>query len=257
MAIRFRKSFRLGGVKLNVTKNGLSSISLGGRGASLNIPVARSGGIRGTVGIPGSGLSYSKDFKSFSASHAGSPDPQNIDFVDDAEIAKLVSGVAAQEAELAALNVYTNELLGGPEYESAQEILNSSEVRSAQEIELAQNFIKSYESLKLSASETNSTLEEAKAGLEILKSQSNRRSKLQAANAANRKMIGPIFAAVGGLFLLLVTAGAISTGFRAIEPGGSTPQFEAVDPDAPNGIPGDCSGNRWMSRGCTSGTPGN
>jgi hypothetical protein len=63
MAFRFRKSIKLGPVKFNVTKNGVSSISLGGRGASLNIPVARSGGIRGTVGIPGSGLSMSREFK--------------------------------------------------------------------------------------------------------------------------------------------------------------------------------------------------
>jgi len=257
MAVRFRKSFRLGGVKLNVTKNGLSSISLGGRGASLNIPVARSGGIRGTVGIPGSGLSYSKDFKSFSASHAGSPDPQNIDFVDNAEIADLVSDLAAQEADLAAMNVYTNELLDSPEYKSAQEILNSSEVRSAQEIKFAQNYMESYESLKLSSSVTHSALERAKEGLEILKSQSNRRSKLQAANIENRKMIGPIFAALGGTLLLLFVVGAIGASFSTTEPGGSTPQIEAVDPSAPNGIPGDCSGNRWMSRGCTSGTPGN
>ena len=251
MAVRFRKSFRLGGVKLNVTKNGLSSISLGGRGASLNIPVARSGGIRGTVGIPGSGLSYSKDFKSFSASHAGSPDPQNIDFVDDAVIADLVSSVAAQEADLAALNVFTNEVVNSPEYKSAQEILNSSEVRSAQ------SFMKSYESLKLSRDENHSLLERAKEELEILKSQSNRRSKLQAANIENRKMIGPIFAALGGGLLLLFVVGAIGASFSTTEPGGSTPQIEAVDPSAPNGIPGDCSGNRWMSRGCTSGTPGN
>jgi hypothetical protein len=63
MAFRFRKSIKLGPVKLNITKNGVSSVSLGGRGASLNIPVARSGGIRGTVGIPGSGLSMSHEFK--------------------------------------------------------------------------------------------------------------------------------------------------------------------------------------------------
>jgi len=251
MAVRFRKSFRLGGVKLNVTKNGLSSISLGGRGASLNIPVARSGGIRGTVGIPGSGLSYSKEFKTQPASHAGSPDPQNIDFVDDAVIADLVSSVAAQEADLAALNVFTNEVVNSPEYKSAQEILNSSEVRSAQ------SFMKSYESLKLSRDENHSLLERAKEELEILKSQSNRRSKLQAANIENRKMIGPIFAALGGGLLLLFVVGAIGASFSTTEPGGSTPQIEAVDPSAPNGIPGDCSGNRWMSRGCTSGTPGN
>ena len=251
MAVRFRKSFRLGGVKLNVTKNGLSSISLGGRGASLNITVARYGGIRGTVCIPGSGLSYSKDFKSFSASHAGSPDPQNIDFVDNAEIADLVSNLAAQEADLAAMNVYTNELLDSPEYKSAQEILNSSEVR------WAQNYMKSHESLKLSRDETHSALERAKEELEILKSQSNRRSKLQAANIENRKMIGPFFAALGGGLLLLFVVAVIGASLSTTEPGGSTPQIELVDPSAPNGIPGDCSGNRWMSRGCTSGTPGN
>ena len=245
MAVRFRKSFRLGGVKLNVTKNGLSSISLGGRGASLNIPVARSGGIRGTVGIPGSGLSYSKDFKSFSASHAGSPDPQNIDLETRSAI------LAAQEAELAALNVYTNELLDSPEYKSAQEILNSSEVRSAQ------NYMESYERLKLARDETNSNIERAKEELEILKSQSNRRSKLQAANIENRKMIGPFFAALGGGLLLLFVVAVIGASLSTTEPGGSTPQIELVDPSAPNGIPGDCSGNRWMSRGCTSGTPGN
>ena len=38
---------------------GLSSISVGGRGASFNIPVSRSGGPRSTVGLPGTGLSWS------------------------------------------------------------------------------------------------------------------------------------------------------------------------------------------------------
>ncbi|MGB7565387.1 MAG: DUF4236 domain-containing protein [Prochlorococcaceae cyanobacterium] len=42
-------------------KSGLSSISLGGRGASFNIPVARSGGARTTVGLPGTGLSWSAE----------------------------------------------------------------------------------------------------------------------------------------------------------------------------------------------------
>ncbi len=37
----------------------MSSISVGGRGASFNIPVARSGGARTTVGLPGTGLSWS------------------------------------------------------------------------------------------------------------------------------------------------------------------------------------------------------
>ena len=59
MGFRFRHSSRLGPLRLNFSKAGLSSISLGGPGASLNIPVARSGGPRATVGLPGTGLSWS------------------------------------------------------------------------------------------------------------------------------------------------------------------------------------------------------
>ncbi len=40
------------------SKGGLSSISVGGRGALFNIPFARSGGARTTVGVPGTGLSW-------------------------------------------------------------------------------------------------------------------------------------------------------------------------------------------------------
>ncbi|MCP9824905.1 DUF4236 domain-containing protein [Synechococcus sp. EJ6-Ellesmere] len=59
MAFRFRRSARLGPLRFNFAKSGLSSISVGGRGASFNIPVSRSGGPRTTVGLPGSGLSWS------------------------------------------------------------------------------------------------------------------------------------------------------------------------------------------------------
>ena len=59
MAFRFRRSARLGPLRFNFGKGGLSSISVGGRGASFNIPVARSGGPRSTVGLPGTGLSWS------------------------------------------------------------------------------------------------------------------------------------------------------------------------------------------------------
>ena len=59
MAFRFRRSTRLGPLRFNFSKGGLSSISVGGRGASFNIPVARSGGARTTVGVPGTGLSWS------------------------------------------------------------------------------------------------------------------------------------------------------------------------------------------------------
>ena len=41
------------------SSGGLSSISVGGPGASLNLPVNRRGGPRTTVGLPGTGLSWS------------------------------------------------------------------------------------------------------------------------------------------------------------------------------------------------------
>ena len=57
MGFRFRKSIKIApGVRINLTKNGISSVSLGKRGATVNIGKK---GTRGTVGIPGSGLSYS------------------------------------------------------------------------------------------------------------------------------------------------------------------------------------------------------
>ena len=59
MSFRFRRSARLGPLRFNFSKGGLSSISMGGRGASFNIPVARSGSPRSTVGLPGTGLSWS------------------------------------------------------------------------------------------------------------------------------------------------------------------------------------------------------
>ena len=59
MGFRFRRSTRLGPLRFNFAKGGLSSISVGGRGASFNMPVNRSGGPRSTVGLPGTGLSWS------------------------------------------------------------------------------------------------------------------------------------------------------------------------------------------------------
>jgi hypothetical protein len=59
MGFRFRRSARLGPLRFNFSKSGLSSISVGGRGASFNIPVSRAGGPRSTVGLPGTGLSWS------------------------------------------------------------------------------------------------------------------------------------------------------------------------------------------------------
>ena len=59
MGFRFRRSARLGPLRFNFSSGGLSSISVGGRGASFNIPVNRNGGPRTTVGLPGTGLSWS------------------------------------------------------------------------------------------------------------------------------------------------------------------------------------------------------
>lgn len=59
MGFRLRRSARLGPLRFHFTASGLSSISLGGRGASLNLPVNRRGGPRGSIGLPGTGLSWS------------------------------------------------------------------------------------------------------------------------------------------------------------------------------------------------------
>jgi hypothetical protein len=66
MGFRLRRSARLGPLRFHFTSSGLSSISIGAPGASLNIPVARRGGLRTTVGLPGTGLSWSLEH---------SPDP--------------------------------------------------------------------------------------------------------------------------------------------------------------------------------------
>lgn len=59
MGFRFRKSFRIApGIRINISKKGLSSVSLGGRGATVNVGSDR--GARLTVGIPGTGVSYSE-----------------------------------------------------------------------------------------------------------------------------------------------------------------------------------------------------
>jgi len=57
--LAWARSARLGPLRFNFSSGGLSSISVGGRGASFNIPVNRSGGPRTTVGLPGTGLSWS------------------------------------------------------------------------------------------------------------------------------------------------------------------------------------------------------
>jgi hypothetical protein len=57
VSFRFRKSTRVGPLHFNFAQSGLSSISVGGRGASFKMPVARPGRARTTVGLLGMGLS--------------------------------------------------------------------------------------------------------------------------------------------------------------------------------------------------------
>jgi hypothetical protein len=78
MGFRFRRSARLGPLRFHFSGSGLSSISIGGPGASLNIPVARRGGPRTTVGLPGTGLSWSLE-------HRSDPAPSRADRGTEAE----------------------------------------------------------------------------------------------------------------------------------------------------------------------------
>ena len=56
MGLRVRKSIKLvPGVRLNLTQKGISSISIGKRGATVNI---NSQGVQASLGVPGTGLSY-------------------------------------------------------------------------------------------------------------------------------------------------------------------------------------------------------
>jgi hypothetical protein len=58
MGFRFRKSIKLApGIRLNLSKSGIST-SIGPRGATVNVGSKR--GPRVTVGVPGTGLSYSQ-----------------------------------------------------------------------------------------------------------------------------------------------------------------------------------------------------
>lgn len=58
MGTRFRKRIKIApGVHLNISKTGIST-SLGPRGATVNVRGQR---VRSSVGIPGSGLSYTEE----------------------------------------------------------------------------------------------------------------------------------------------------------------------------------------------------
>jgi hypothetical protein len=72
MGLRFRKGVRLlPGVRLNITKHGINSLSIGGKGLTYNIGKK---GTRGTIGKPGTGLSYSHY-----SNYEGKEVPEQID----------------------------------------------------------------------------------------------------------------------------------------------------------------------------------
>lgn len=63
MGFRFRKRISLFGglLHLNWSKHGLSSVSIGRPGATVNFPLSRDGEVRTTVGVPGTGITYSEE----------------------------------------------------------------------------------------------------------------------------------------------------------------------------------------------------
>ena len=66
MGFRFRKRLRiLPGLWLNLSKRG-GSLSVGGRGATVNL---NSKGVQQTIGIPGSGVSYRTKRRPVGTSH--------------------------------------------------------------------------------------------------------------------------------------------------------------------------------------------
>jgi Protein of unknown function (DUF4236)/Bacterial SH3 domain len=61
MGWRFRRSFRIApGIRLNMGKSGFTSLSIGGRGATLNLGKR---GVTSTVSLPGTGLSYQHRYR--------------------------------------------------------------------------------------------------------------------------------------------------------------------------------------------------
>src|SRR4051812_49002943 len=69
MGFRFRKTFKIApGVRLNLSKKG-TSWTLGGRGAAVN--VGGRSGPKATVGVPGTGISFTQSL----SSSAGAQEP--------------------------------------------------------------------------------------------------------------------------------------------------------------------------------------
>ena len=121
MGFRFRRRLRLfPGLSINFSKQGLSSLSIGRPGASINVPLARDGGTRTTVGIPGTGLSWTEEASS-------KPSQPSAD-LPDTEIHTGPRGGHWQWRQSRSGRLYKD-------YLSDQEFLSTSERRQAQRAE--------------------------------------------------------------------------------------------------------------------------
>ena len=72
MGFRYRKSFKAGPVRINVSKSGVG-YSVGGKG--YRVTKKANGGMRTTASIPGTGISYVKDYSTKSKSKASASTP--------------------------------------------------------------------------------------------------------------------------------------------------------------------------------------
>jgi hypothetical protein len=83
MGFRFRKSIKLfPGFRINLSKKGVSSVSIGQRGATLNVGEH---GTRATVGIPGTGISYSEQVSDSSDGVEQAPESSSTPEIHPAE----------------------------------------------------------------------------------------------------------------------------------------------------------------------------
>jgi ATP-dependent Zn protease len=86
--IKFRKSIKIAkGVKVNLTTKGISSVSLGGNGATVNLG---KDGAKATVGLPGTGLSHTQNLTSNSRK---SLNPQSNETPSEAKKVSLFLGL--------------------------------------------------------------------------------------------------------------------------------------------------------------------
>ena len=85
MGFRYRKRIKLGGLGyINLSKQGLSSVSIGKPGATINIGKK---GVKGTAGLPGTGLSYSS-YSSYSDKNESSCEKAEHDYSNGVETKK-------------------------------------------------------------------------------------------------------------------------------------------------------------------------